>query len=168
MNDTNNPTNNPDSLAGKVLERLAREEATEVEPERPDQWGIDESGFPWPNPVNAQAVAIRIFSKWGKVNGVDNIYKIEDDIFLGGKRLQQNRPTLLSLYEQPKIIVWANTTPELHDEAELWEQIKRTIFSEWPIVWAIIKEVAPEYNRDYIRVTKDIIWGKDEADLFIS
>lgn len=156
---------NRDDLANRVIEQLAKEE--EEETLYPDQWGIDDSGFPWPNPVNAQAVAIRVFSKWGKANGVDNIYNIEGDIFIGGKKVSQNRPTLLSLYDRPKIVLWANSNIELQDENELWDQIKKIISSEWPIVWAIIRDVAPEYNRDYIRISDGLIWGKDEADLII-
>lgn len=156
---------NHNDLANRVIEQLAREEKEEIL--HPDQWGIDDSGFPWPNPVNAQAVAIRVFSKWGKANGIDNIYKIEGDIFIGGKKVSQNRPTLLSLYDRPKIVLWANSNIELQDENELWDQIKKIISSEWPIVWAIIRDVAPEYNRDYIRISDGLIWGKDEADLII-
>lgn len=155
-----------DNLVDKVLEQLAREEDQDIV-SNPDQWGIDDSGFPWPNPVNAQAVAIRVFSKWGRKDGVDNIYKVDDDIFIGRKRVRQDRATLLSLYEKPNIVLWANSDISLQNENELWAQIKKIISSEWPVVWAIIREVAPEYNRDYIRVTDDLVWGKDEADLII-
>lgn len=153
-------------LANRVISQIERETAGGGN-EHPEQWGIDDSGFPWPNPVNAQAVAVRVFSKWGRVDGVDNIYKIEDDVFLGGKRLHQDRPTLLSLYSRPKIVLWANSNPERQDENELWIQIKKTISSEWPIVWATIRDLAPEYNRDYIRITDDLVWGKEESDLLI-
>lgn len=157
---------NDNDLASRVLKQL------EVEEEKdticnPDQWGIDDCGFPWPNPVNAQAVAIRVFAKWGKKDGIDNIYKIEDDIFIGRKRVRQDRATLLSLYEKPNIVLWANSNIELQDENEVWSQIKKIIASEWPVVWAIIKDVAPEYSRDYIRITDDMVWGKDESDILI-
>ena len=155
------------SLADKVINQITIETEREGGPQYPNQWGIDNTGFPWPNPVNSQAVAIRVFSKWGKANGVDNIFKIEGDIFLGRKKLQQNKQTLLSLYEKPKIVVWANTNADMQDEEELWVQIKRVISSEWPIVWAVIREVAPEYSREYIRVTQGLVWGKDESDLLI-
>lgn len=156
-----------DSIADKVINQINREKVKEDNPQYPDQWGIDDTGFPWPNPVNAQAVAIRVFSKWGKVDGVDNIFKIEQDIFINGRRISQNRSTLLSLYDKPKIVLWANSDPELRDEYKVWAQIKKVIGSEWPIVWAIIRDVAPEYNRDYIRVTDRTIWGKNEADIII-
>lgn len=156
-----------DSLADNVINQLEQERAVEKFEQYSGQWGIDETGFPWPNPVNAQAVAVRVFSKWGKREGIDNIYKIEDDIFLGGKRLQQNKSTLLSLYNKPKIVIWANPGMGKQDEDELWLQIKRTISSEWPVVWAVIREIAPEYSRNYIRITKGLVWGVDEADLLI-
>ena len=156
-----------DNLADKVIDQINIKEAQDNSPKYPNQWGIDDTGFPWPNPVNAQAVAIRVFSRWGRVNGVSNIYKIEDDIFLGGKKIKQDRPTLLSLYEKPSISIWANQNLELQDEDELWKQIKKVISSEWPVVWAIIKDVAPEYSRDYIRITNDMVWGKDESDILI-
>lgn len=157
---------NDNDLANMVLERLTKE-VEKGSVSNPDQWGIDDSGFPWPNPVNAQAVAIRVFSKWGKKDGIDNVYKIEDDIYINRKRVRQDRPTLLSLYEKPSIVVWANSDKALQSEDELWSQIKKIISSEWPVVWAIIRDVAPEYNRDYIRITNDMVWGKDEADLII-
>ena len=156
-----------DNLADKVINQINIEKIKEDSPQYADQWGIDDTGFPWPNPVNAQAVAVRVFSRWGRVNGVSNIYKIEDDIFLGGKKIKQDRPTLLSLYEKPSISIWANQNPEMQDEDELWKQIKKVISSEWPVVWAIIKDVAPEYSRDYIRITDGMVWGKDESDILI-
>jgi hypothetical protein len=156
------------NLADRIIRRM-NEEANRGEEENkyPDQWGIDDTGFPWPNPVNSQAVAAWLFFKWGKIDGVDNIYKIEDDIFISGKKVHQNRPTLLSFYNKPKIVVWANQSKDMQDENELWRQIKKIIFSEWPIVWVTIKEIAPEYSRDYIRITNDIVWGKDESDILI-
>lgn len=156
-----------DNLADRVINQIEKDKAIDTLDKYPDQWGIDDTGFPWPNPVNAQAVAVRVFSKWGRVGGVDNIFKIEDEIFLGGKRIPQNRATLLSLYSKPKIVAWANQSPEKHSEEELWAQIKRTISSEWPVVWTIIRELAPEYTRDYIRVTDGLVWGKNESDLII-
>lgn len=154
-----------DSLADKVIGQIEREQATSVKPTRPDQWGIDDTGFPWPNPVNAQAVAARIFFKHGKNNGIYNIFKIGDDIFIGKKKVLQNKPTLLSYYEKPNIVLWANENPDYQDVEKVWMQIKKVISSEWPIIWAIIRDVAPEYNREYIKVTDNIIWGKNEADI---
>lgn len=155
------------NLADRVIRKIKDEANSEEENKYPDQWGIDDTGFPWPNPVNSQAVAAWMFFKWGKVDGVDNIYKIEDDIFIGGKKVHQTRPSLLSFYNKPKIVVWANQSQDMQDEDELWRQIKKIIFSEWPIVWVTIKEIAPEYSRDYIKVTDNMIWGKDEADILI-
>lgn len=154
-----------DSIADKVINQINREKVKEDNPQYPDQWGIDDTGFPWPNPVNAQAVAVWVFSKWGMKDGVNNIFKIEDDIFIGRRRVAQNRASLLSLYKKPNIVLWANMEPELQDENALWVQIKRTISSEWPIVWAIIREAAPEYSRDYIRISKNLVWGKEESDI---
>lgn len=155
-----------DSLADKVINRLS-EEAEGIEPriQNPKEWGIDDTGFPWPNPVNAQAVAARLFFKHGKKNGLDNIFKIGEDVFIDRKKVTQNKPTLLSLYDRPKIVLWANEDPGCQDPEQLWNQIKRTISSEWPIVWATVRKVAPEYNKDYIRITDNLVWGKDEADI---
>ena len=155
------------NLADRIIRKMNDEANRGDENKYPDQWGIDDTGFPWPNPVNSQAVAAWLFFKWGKVDGVDNIYKIEDDIFISGKKVHQNRPELLSFYNKPKIVVWANQSQDMQDEDELWKQIKKIIFSEWPIVWVTIKEIAPEYNRDYIRVTDNMVWGKDESDILI-
>lgn len=159
--------NGSSNLADRIIMKINDEANREEENKHPDQWGIDDTGFPWPNPVNSQAVAAWLFFKWGKVDGVDNIYKIEDDIFISGKKVHQTRPALLSFYNKPKIVVWANQSQDMQDEDELWKQIKKIIFSEWPIVWVTVKEIAPEYSRDYIRVTDNMIWGKDEADILI-
>lgn len=155
-----------DSLADRVIDRLSQE-ADGVEPgvSYPDRWGIDETGFPWPNPVNAQAVAARLFFKHGKKNGIDNIFKIGDDIFIDRKKVLQNKTTLLSFYDRPKIVLWANDESTLQDPEALWKQIKSIISSEWPIIWATVRKVAPEYNKDYIRITDYLVWGKDEADI---
>ena len=155
-----------DNLVDRVIDQLNKEEEINAS-KRTDQWGIDDTGFPWPNPVNAQAVAVRVFSKWGQVKGIDNIYKIEDDIFLGGKKLCQSKATLLSLYEKPKIIVWANQDPDMQNEDELWKQVKHIISSEWPIIWAIIREISPEYDRDYIRIKDGLIWDKNNTDIIV-
>lgn len=155
-----------DSLADKVINRLSEEaEGTEPRIQNPKEWGIDDTGFPWPNPVNAQAVAARLFFKHGKKNGLDNIFKIGEDVFIDRKKVVQNKPTLLSLYDRPKIVLWANEDPGYQDPEQLWNQIKRIISSEWPIVWATVRKVAPEYNKDYIRITDNLVWGKDEADI---
>lgn len=155
-----------DSLADKVIDRLSQErDGREPEIPYPNDWGVDDTGFPWPNPVNSQAVAARIFFQHGKKNGVDNIFRIRDEIFIDRKKIVQNKPTLLALYEKPKIVLWANDEPTLQDPEALWKQIKSIISSEWPIVWATVRKIAPEYDRDYIRITDNLIWGKDEADI---
>lgn len=155
-----------DSLADKVISRLS-EEATGREPgvPYPNDWGVDDTGFPWPNPVNAQAVAARLFFKHGKKNGLDNIFRISDDIFIDRKKVAQDKSTLLSFYNKPKIVLWANEDIAHRDPEALWRQVKQIISSEWPIVWATVRKIAPEYDRDYIRITDNLIWGKDEADI---
>ena len=69
------------NLADKVLSQIEKEAASKAEILHPDQWGIDDTGFPWPNPVNAEAVAARVFFKWGVANGVYAIYRIDNDIY---------------------------------------------------------------------------------------
>ena len=155
-----------DSLADKVIDRLSQED-NNISPSvlYPDQWGVDDTGFPWPNPVNAQAVAARLFFKHGKKNGIDNIFRIGEDIFIDRHKIRQDKPTLLSLYEKPKIVLWANEDSTLRDPETLWKQVKSIISSEWPIVWATVRKIAPEYDRKYIRIAGNLVWGKDEADI---
>ena len=156
---------NDGNLAEQLLGRLHQEEPEEVLNPHPNQWGIDDTGFPWPNPVNAEAVATRVFSKHGKKDGLHNIFRIDDDIFIGRKKLNQTRSTLLALYDMPNIVAWANESTEMQDAEALWEQIKKVISSEYPIVWRLILEMAPEYDREYIRIIDGMVWGKDEADI---
>lgn len=156
-----------DSLADKVIDRLSQEgDSRESEISYPNDWGVDDTGFPWPNPVNSQAVAARIFFKHGKKNGIDNIFRIGDEVFIDRKKVVQNKPTLLALYEKPRIVLWANEEPALQDPEALWKQVKSIISSEWPIVWATVRKIAPEYDRNYIRITDNLVWGKNEADIF--
>lgn len=156
-----------DSLADKVIDRLSQEtDGRASETPYPNDWGVDDTGFPWPNPVNSQAVAARLFFKHGKKNGIDNIFRIGDEVFIDRKKVVQNKPTLLALYEKPRIVLWANEEPTLQDPEALWKQVKSIISSEWPIVWATVRKIAPEYDRNYIRITDNLVWGKNEADIF--
>lgn len=128
-------------------------------------WGIDEYGFHWPNPVNAQAIAAAVFLWHGRKNGIDNIFRIGDEVFIDRKKVNQNKNTLLALFDKPKIIIWANDDTELQDREKLWKQIKQTISSEHPIVWQVITNIAPEYSKEYIRITKGLVWDKNNADI---
>ena len=158
--------NDKDNLANRVIEQLYSEKETEEEKNPfPDQWGIDETGFPWPNPVTAQAIAAWIFFKHGEHNGMGGIFKIDDDIFINRKKVSQNRSTLLSLYSKPNMVIWANKDENMRDIEALWRQIKSTIGTEWPIVWKTVMRIAPEYNRDYIKISDNMIWSKDRADV---
>ena len=71
----------------------------------------------------------------------------------------------MSLYDKPKIVLWASEDTDAQDAEALWKQIKQIVSSEWPIVWAIVREIAPEYNKDYIRITDNLVWGKNESDI---
>lgn len=152
-------------MEGSLAERLINRLADESMDNYSGQWGIDATGFPWPKPVNAQAVAVRLFFRHGRKNGIDNIFKVGDDLFIDRKKIVQNKPTLLSLYDKPKIVLWASEDTDAQDAEALWKQIKQIVSSEWPIVWAIVREIAPEYNKDYIRITDNLVWGKNESDI---
>lgn len=147
-----------DNLADRVINRVEedkhREQANIV-----GVWGFDESGFPWPNPVNSDAIVARIFSCHEK----DSIFKIDNQIFVHRKKVLQNKSTLLTLCGRPKIVEWVSE-PEYN---KFWREVKRTISGEYPIIWARIIEIAPPYNRDYIRIDKNHIWGKNEADILL-
>lgn len=159
-------SNNHNSLADKVIQRLESE--AKFTNGRYPQWGVDDKGFPWPNPVNAEAIAAALFFWHGKERGVDNIFKIEGEIFIGGRKITKDRTTLLSLFRQPKIVCWADKSSQQDSIASshtLWKQIKSTINSEWPIIWAKVVEIAPVYDKGYIRIAEGLIWGKEEGDI---
>lgn len=157
---------NEDSLADRLIKanELA-EQGKDIDIPYPNIWGVDDRGFHWPNPVNAQAVAAAVFFWHGRVDGLDNIFRVGDDVFIGRKKVSKSKNDLLMLFDSPKIVIWANPKPELQDPDKLWRQIKRIISSEYPIVWNFVARIAPEYNKDYIRITKGLVWGKDEADI---
>lgn len=148
-----------DSLAERVINQL--QEETNSGPSFSNQWGIDEVGFYWPNPVNAQAVAARIFMR----HKAGEIFRVGDDVFVKRKRINQDKGNLLVLCGHPEIILWANLSEDPEKPGRFWKQIKNTISSEHPLIWSWVKEVAPEYSKDYIRIGGDLVWGKEEADI---
>ena len=154
------------SLADKVIEANEFEDndISSTAP-YPNVWGVDEYGFHWPNPVNAQAVAAAVFFRHGMKDNIDSIFKTEDGVFIERKKMKKDKNTLLALFDNPKIVIWANQDPGLQDREKLWKQIKGIISSEYPIVWGFITQIAPKYNRDYIRITKGLVWDKNNADI---
>lgn len=157
---------NGNNLADKVIEANELESiGATVDMPYPNVWGIDEYGFHWPNPVNAQAIVAAVFLWHGRKNGVVNIFRIGDEVFIDRKKVNKNKNALLALFDKPKIVIWANDSVELQDREKLWKQIKQTISSEHPIVWQAITNIAPEYSKEYIRIAKGLVWDKNNADI---
>ena len=142
-----------DNLADSVINQIEREKQGPIV----GQWGIDEVGFPWPKPVNNDAIVARIFLRH------DNIFKIEREIFVDRNKVQQNKNSLIALCGRPKIIEWADKA----DDEAFWKELRLMINTDWPIIWERIIEIAPIYNRDYIRLNDRMVWGKDESDILL-
>lgn len=150
-----------ESLADRVIEQNERN-SNRV---HSDQWGIDEIGFPWPRPVSAMAVACRVLAKYGNT---DRLFRVGDDIYIDRKKInRKNSPNLMALCGRPEIILWADESDINAQDAEFWTQVKHVINTEAPIVWADIISMAPEYNRDYIRITDNMIWDVNNANVMI-
>ena len=141
------------NLADMIINQMERGEDVNN-----THWGIDETGLPWPNPVNADAIVARLFSKYGR----DGIFKIQDGLFINRKMVKKDKSTLLALCGKPQIVIWAD---DEHDYAEFWAQIKKVISTEWPIIWATVMEYSDEYNNDYIRVSGTMVWDKNKSDI---
>lgn len=150
-----------DNLADRVINSINK--PRQEDDQYKDQWGIDEFGFPWPNPVTTDAIVASILLKYNK----ESMFKVSGDLFFNRVKYTQNRQNLLALCGKPKIVLWANASEESHDIEALWSQIKRVINSDWPVIWVKLREIIPEYNRDYIRIRDDMIWGKEESDILI-
>lgn len=150
-----------DNLADKVISNINR--PVPANDEYKNQWGMDEFGFPWPNPVTTDAVVAAILLKYNK----EDMFKINGDLFFDRRKYTQNRQNLLALCGKPKIVVWANESEERRDPEVLWAQVKRVVNSDWPVIWVKLREIIPEYDRDYIRIKDDMIWGKEESDILI-
>ena len=140
-----------DNIADKLINKISGGDTPKVV----SQWGIDEYGFPFPKPVNSDAVAARIFARY------ENVFRIGNDIFVNRVRVSQNKTELMALCGRPRIVAWADE----EDDELFWRQVKHIINGEWPLVWAKIRELAPEYNRDYIRIVGGLIWDMDDSDI---
>lgn len=156
---SDNPSNN---LADNIIRQIEKEENPNLRAHE-DQWGVDVNGFPWPNPVTTDAIVAGIIFGHNK----EDMFKICDDLFFDRRKTIQNRYTLLAVCGKPKIVVWANDDPELQDIEKLWAQIKKVVNSDWPVIWVKLKEIIPEYSRDYIRVKDGVLWDREDSDLTI-
>lgn len=153
-----------DNLVDRIIARNnAEQRAEETGDPITTQWGIDEAGFPIPNPVNVDAIVARIIMRHGTV------FRIGDALFVDRKKVQTNSSgmpnaaTIIALCGKPKIILWGTDERDLD---KLWRQMKRLISNDWPIIWHRLLEVAPKYDRKYIQIMDGYVWGVDEADLF--
>lgn len=153
-----------DNLADRIIARNeAEQRAEETGGPVVTQWGIDEVGFPIPNPVNVDAIVARIIMKH------NTVFKIGNALFVDREKVQTNSngmpnaATIIGLCGKPRIILWGTDNP---DSAELWRQIKKLVNNDWPIIWHRLLEVAPQYDRKYIQIMDGYVWGVDEADLF--
>lgn len=144
-------------MSGNLADQLVGK-LTEPEKEAINQWGIDETGFPWPNPVNADSVVARIYSRYGE----NNIYMLGDDIYINHEKMFPRSSSVLAVCGKPKIIMWVTDD---QDYDEFWKQVKRTINTEWSLIVARLKEITPQYDRKYIRIINNLVWGKDESDI---
>ena len=130
----------------------------------PDYWGFDELGFEWPNPVNSEAVVASVLCRYDDIKGVCCIYRVGDDLFVNGKKVKQTSAGLLGLLSQPHIVLWTNYDPNNQDELKVWKQIKHIVATEYPIVFNRLLELVEEYNRRYIRVSKNYVWDTENSE----
>lgn len=154
-----------ESLADRVIEQ---NDARNAGKEYSDYWGIDEVGFPWPKPVTAMAVACRVLARYGST---ENIFKIGEDLFIYRRKMAMghlNGRTLMAACGKPEIVLWADENDTKTQDQEFWRQVKRIINTEYPIIWSAILDLIPEYNRDYIRISGDLVWDVNNAKVIIN
>lgn len=154
-----------ESLADKVIEQNDIHNANK---DAISYWGIDEVGFPWPKPVTAMAVACRVIARYGSP---ENIFKIRGDLFIYRRKMAMghlNSKTLMASCGKPEIVLWADEKDTKAQDQEFWRQVKRIINTEAPLVWSAILDLVPEYNKDYIRISGDLVWDVNNAKVIIS
>lgn len=102
--------------------------------------GYDEVGLPIPNEENNDYIVARIICRNKR-----RLFKIGEDIFLDRKPMFGNIKNNL-------VVLNGKASPLIRGDNCL-------------LIWERLKEVLPEYNRDYIKIADGIVWNRNNADI---
>ena len=128
-------------------------------------YGIDETGLPVPNPINADYVVMRIISNI-------NIYQTGGEFFVGKQRYKQTSQSIIALTGRPKLIVFEDIDSDDRDKQReenenMWKQMKNVINSESGLIWEMMRKMVPVYNKRYIRINDQLVWDRETTDIIV-
>jgi len=151
-------------LADKLIAQNQAEEKKKANGFAPHH-GIDETGLPVPNPVNADYVVMRII-------GNINIYQMGGEFYVGKQRYKQTSQSIIALTGRPRLIVFENVRPDDKDKQHetnevMWKQMKSVINSEAGLIWEMLRKMVPHYNKRYIRINDQLVWDRETTDILI-
>lgn len=151
-------------LADKLIAQSQIEEKKRANGFAP-HYGIDETGLPVPNPVNASYVVMRII-------GNVNIYQTGAGFFVGRQRYKKTCQSIIALTGRPRIIVFEDIDNDdidkQHEANEvMWKQMKNVINSEHGLIWEMLRKMVPHYNKRYIRINDLLVWDKETSEILL-
>ena len=151
-------------LADKLIAKKQAEERAKENNFAP-HYGIDETGLPVPNPVNASYIVMRII-------GNLNMYQLNGEFFIDKRKYKQTAQSLIALTGRPRLVMLENPEDEekgLRHELDerMWQQVKKTINSEHGLIWEKLREMVPQFNKRYIRINRMLVWDRETSEILV-
>lgn len=151
-------------LADKLIAKNQAEERAKENNFAP-HYGIDETGLPVPNPVNASYIVMRII-------GNLNMYQLNGEFFIDKRKYKQTAQSLIALTGRPRLVMLENPEDEekglKHElDEKMWQQVKKTINSEHGLIWEKLREMVPKYNKRYIRINRLLVWDRETSEILV-
>lgn len=100
----------------------------------------DDVGLPAPEVENNDYIVARIICRNKR-----SLFKVGDEVFYGRKPMSNNIKNNLVI---------------LNGKADTLIKGDNCI-----LIWERLKELLPEYNRDFIKITDGVVWNKRKADI---
>lgn len=151
-------------LADKLIAKKQAEERAKKNNFAP-HYGIDETGLPVPNPVNASYIVMRII-------GNLNMYQLNGEFFIDKRKYKQTAQSLIALTGRPRLVMLENPEDEekglKHElDERMWQQVKKTINSEHGLIWEKLREMVPQFNKRYIRINRMLVWDRETSEILV-
>lgn len=151
-------------LADKLIAQNRAEER-EKENDFAPHYGIDETGLPVPNPINAAYIIMRII-------GNLNIYRLGDKFYVNKKHYPQNKQSLLALCGRPRIVLFEDIDPDdrmkkYEINNTVWNQVKSVAGSEYGLIWDRLHDMVPEFNKRYLRINHMLVWDRETSEILV-
>lgn len=151
-------------LADKLIAKNQAEERAKENNFAP-HYGIDETGLPVPNPVNASYIVMRII-------GNLNMYQLNGEFFIDKRKYKQTAQSLIALTGRPHLVMLENPEDEekglRHElDEKMWQQVKKTINSEHGLIWEKLREMVPQFNKRYIRINRMLVWDRETSEILV-